>query len=370
MGTKIYSIHKPRIELLPSPAELHAEFPTHKLQEEWIHRSRHEIFDILNQRNKRFVLIVGPCSIHDPKAAKEYATKLRHLATEVSDTFLLVMRVHYEKPRSALGWKGFLYDPTLDGSNQIAVGLRQTRQLLLDLADLHVPVATEFLDPLAAHYLGDLISWGCIGARTAASQTHRQLASSLQLPIAFKNATDGNIDVAVNGILAAQAAQSFLGTDEQGRPASIHTQGNPHGHLVLRGGENKPNYDPQSIYEALEKLTHSGLPRRLIVDCSHDNSARKVELQPYVFQSVIRQYHEGNAAIRGLMLESNLFAGQQPMPSVNSPLQYAVSLTDPCLDWETTEWLIRWGHKLLNNQLEDGSLDKPQPDTSPVYAQL
>lgn len=370
MASKVCSIHKPRVEPLPTPAELHQNLPATKLHEEWILRTRREILEILEGRSQRFLIIVGPCSIHDTQAALEYATRLRALSAEISDSFLVIMRVYFEKPRTSLGWKGFLYDPELDGSHQIAQGLKLTRQLLLDLADLQMPTAAEFLDPLTVPYVGDLISWACIGARTASSQTHRQMASGLTMPISFKNNTDGNIDVAINGVLSAATPHSFISTNQEGKLVSVHTYGNPHGHITLRGGLNKPNYDPQSIYDALEKLTQAKLPPRLIVDCSHDNSARKLELQPYVFQSVLRQFHDGNRAIRGVILESNLFAGNQQIPSSKSELQYAVSLTDPCLDWDTTEWLLRWAHKLVNDQLEDKNSDKPHVESKSVYAQI
>lgn len=371
MGHKIHPIHQPRMERLLSPEELQTELPANQLITEWICRSRQDILDVLHHRKERFLLIIGPCSIHDPQSALEYASKLRTLATEVSDTFLLVMRVHYEKPRTALGWKGFLYDPLLDGSNQMALGLRQTRELLLKLAEMRVPAAAELLDPLTVPYLSDLISWGCVGARTASSQIHRQMASGLHLPIAFKNSTDGDVQTAINGVLSAQSPHSFLSIDPQGCLVSMHTQGNPHCHVVLRGGENKPNYHPQSIYEVLEKLGEVGLPKRVVIDCSHDNSARKMELQPYVFQSVLRQYQEGNLAIRGLMLESHLFAGNQHMPCATKPLQYAVSLTDPCLDWETTERLIRWAHLLIHQNEEDSNCtDKMLAEPQTAYAQI
>lgn len=344
--SKLPHLNITHTEALPSPHELMQEMPISFAQQHFIEKTRHEIKQILEGKDPRFLLIVGPCSIHDITAAKEYARKLHHLAQSVSDTFLIVMRVYFEKPRTTLGWKGFLYDPWLDGSHDIPSGIRLTRRLLLDLAEQEVPAAAEFLDISSAYYFGDLLSWGCIGARTAASQTHRQIASGLSMPIAFKNSTDGNIDIAINGVINASTPHTFIGMNAQGCLSTVHTSGNTHGHIVLRGGENKPNYDPESISYALERLQKANLPASLLIDCSHDNSLRKHEQQPLVFQSIINQIVEGNREIRGALLESHLFAGNQPLES-SSQLQYAVSLTDPCLNWETTERLVRWGNSML-----------------------
>lgn len=342
---------------LPSPKELHQELPIAPSQKRFVNMMRHRIQQILDGEDPRLLLIAGPCSIHDITAAKEYATLLRNLMASVGNTFQLVMRVYFEKPRTSLGWKGLLYDPFLDGSHDIATGMRLTRQLLQDLADMEVPTAAEFLDPSAAHYFGDLISWGCIGARTTASQTHRQMASGLPMPVAFKNSTDGNIDVAVNGIVASSMPQSFMGIDFSGRISVLQTKGNAYGHMVLRGSEKKPNYDPKSIEQALNRMQRARLPLRLLVDCSHDNSLRTAERQLVVFQSVINQILEGNRSIRGFLLESHLNEGCQFLGKDRSELKYAVSLTDPCLGWVGTERLIRWGYEAMQREY----LNSPVP---------
>lgn len=341
------SIH---IETLPSPAALRNELPASALQLEFIRETRAQISRILNGDDQRLLLVVGPCSIHDMASAKEYAVKLQDLQQRYANTFLIVMRAYFEKPRTGLGWKGLLYDPHLNGSNDMAFGLRHSRELLLYLADIKVPAATEFLDPAAPRFFGDLISWACIGARTVESQVHRQLASGLAMPVAFKNSTSGNIEAAVNGILSASCPHAFFGIDDTGSIAIMRTRGNPHSHLVLRGGEGKPNYDPASVSTILQQLKKAGLPQQIIIDCSHDNSCRKYEEQAVVFKSVIHQYQQGNTAIRGLLLESHLFAGSQHFSSDHSKLQYAVSLTDPCLDWNETEALVSWAAKLLQSK--------------------
>lgn len=337
---------------LPTPQDLIEELPLNNSQRNFIKRSRNVVQSILDGTDSRFLLIIGPCSIHDIMAAKEYAIKLQQLAESLSDTFYVVMRTYFEKPRTSLGWKGLLYDPQLDGSHDIHTGLRLTRRLLRDLTDIGIPTGAEFLDPASSLYFGDLITWGCIGARTAASQTHRQLASGLPMPVAFKNSPEGSIDVAINGVLNAAASHSFIGMNARGQVSSIQTSGNSHGHIVLRGGEGKPNYDPQSISYALDRLSKAGLPPRLLIDCSHDNSLRQHEQQCAVFQSVIKQVVEGNRSIRGILLESHLYAGNQPLNKDPSQLKYAVSLTDPCLDWPNTERLIKWGYAALQQELE------------------
>lgn len=365
--SKIFNLHVMNIEPLPSPATLKHNLPATPKQLEFVHHSRNQIERILSNDDNRLLLIVGPCSIHDLIAAKEYALKVRELSDAVSKSFLVIMRAYFEKPRTALGWKGLLHDPHLNGTNDIRMGLQQSRELLLFLADLGIPAATEFLDPATPRYLGDLISWSCIGARTSESQIHRQFASGLPMPVAFKNSTSGNIDVAINGILAAKCPHSFLGIDDNGSLIMIETKGNPYAHIVLRGGESKPNYDPQSISYALQRLHHLHLPQRIIVDCSHDNSDRKHEKQVPVFQSVIQQHIQGNSAIKGVALESHLFAGNQAFLLDNSRLQYAVSVTDPCMDWTTTEELILWGKAILEKEKLPQSL-KSEPLTDGAYA--
>lgn len=330
-----------------SASELKKELPLLEKQQAFIQHTRKSINQILNGQDSRLLLIVGPCSIHNTESAVEYAEKLGNLSMEVSDTFLIVMRTYFEKPRTTSGWKGLLYDPGLDGSYDIEKGLYKCRKLLIDLNNLHIPTATEFLDPSAPSYFSDLISWGCIGARTAESQTHRQLASNLELPISFKNNTSGNVEIAINGILSAAISHTCIGVNEEGRTSIIKTKGNPSCHLTLRGSDLKPNYDPESICLSLELLEKAKLPKRLIVDCSHGNSGRDPLQQCNVFQSVIHQIIEGNRNIKGLILESDINSGNQVIPADLSTLQYGVSLTDACLDFKTTETLIRWAFERL-----------------------
>lgn len=333
---------------LLTPLELKKLYPLQSIQKAFVGKIRQEICQILDGIDNRLLLIVGPCSIHDLKAAKDYAIKLKYLSKDVEDHCLLVMRTYFEKPRTILGWKGFLHDPELDNSNDIEKGLILTRQLLLELAQLEVPTAAEFLEPTSAAYLDDLISWGCIGARTSASQTHRQMASGLPMPIAFKNTIDGNIKTAVHGIISASQPHSYIGIDQTGCAAAVQTNGNHYGHLVLRGSDTHTNYDSESVANALKLLKKTNSPQRLLIDCSHGNSNRSYERQCHVFQSVIEQIIEGNQSIRGVLLESHLNAGNQ---EIGNNLKYAVSLTDPCLDWITTENLILSAHQKMKNEV-------------------
>jgi 3-deoxy-7-phosphoheptulonate synthase len=349
MTNKI-NLNLTRIDRLPSPQQFLDELPLLAPQEKFIDTSRKAITQILSGQDPRLLLITGPCSIHDFDSAKEYALKLKALSMQVSDSFLIVMRAYFEKPRTSTGWKGLLYDPYLDGTNSISHGLRMTRQLLLELAKLEIPVASELLEPLSCYYLSDLISWVCVGARTAESQVHRQMASGLSMPVAFKNTTSGNIGIAVNAIIAAGIPHSFIGLNSDGQAAAVHTSGNPHCHLVLRGGEQRSNYDPASISSAVEKLEKHRLSPKIIIDCSHDNSRNNHEQQPVVFEAVLQQIIQGERAIRGMILESHLNAGNQSIPKDRSKLRYAVSLTDSCLDWASTERLILSAHQLFNKE--------------------
>ena len=348
--SKITPIDSQRMEPIPSPAEIKHFLPISSQQLEFIDQARRNVNDILDGSNDRLLLIVGPCSIHDPDAALEFAAKLRHLADEVADTFYIVLRTYFEKPRTTLGSKGLVYDPNLNGTNDIASGIRHSRRLLLNLADIGLPAATEFLDPAIPRYIGDLITWACIGARTAESQIHRQFASGLPMPVAFKNNTSGNIDVAVKGVIAASSPHSFFGIDDNGRLSIIHSNGNPFAHIALRGGEDRPNFGEESVAYAKQQLEKHHLPKRLVIDCSHDNSNRCHENQKDVFESVIQQALAGNTAIRGLALESHLNGGSQQMPLDQSRLRYAVSLTDPCLDWNSTERLITTAAAAIRNK--------------------
>ncbi len=336
---------------LPPYQTLKRRLPLSAPQHAFIQESRQTVRNILDGKDPRLLLIVGPCSIHDPHSAKEFARLLQSFAKQVASHFFLLMRAYFEKPRTSCGWKGFLYDPLLDGSHAIHLGIEWTRTLLLELSCLQVPMATEFLDPLTAFYYEDLITWGSIGARTSSSQIHRHFASHLNMPIGFKNDTSGNLSGAALGVLTASKPQPYLSIGEDGGLRLIKTLGNPDSHLVLRGGETAPNYDPFSLREALKLLEQFQLPPRLLVDCSHHNSGKQPEQQMDVFQSVIRQIQKGNHGIRGLMLESHLFAGNQPLKDHSSDLNYGVSITDPCLDWTSTAPLIEWGMYTLERNL-------------------
>ena len=307
---------------------------------QFIQNARIHAVQILERRTPRLALLVGPCSIHDPELALEYADRLQALSATLAH-FFLIMRVFLEKPRTRAGWKGILYDPHLDGSHDIGHGLKVSRQLLLALAERHIPTATELLEPLVVPYMQDLITWGLIGARTSASQPHRQIASGLPFPVGFKNDIHGECDVAICGVLSARTSHAFLHIDAEGRIGVVKTQGNPHTHLVLRGAESNTNFDEQAVAETLRILHANHLEPSLFVDCSHGNAGRDHRRQCIAFQSVIQQVIDGNEAICGLMLESHLYAGKQGMAEHPSQLRYGVSITDPCMGWEETEALIR-----------------------------
>jgi 3-deoxy-7-phosphoheptulonate synthase len=322
-------------ELIPTPKEIVERYPVSERAAETVLAARQDIERILARQDPRLVVIVGPCSIHDVDAAKEYAERLRALADEVADTLLLVMRVYFEKPRTSVGWKGFINDPNLDDSFHVGEGLCKARELLLWLGELGLAVGTEALDPITPQYLGDLVAWVAIGARTSESQTHRDLASGLSAPVGFKNGTDGNVEVAINALKAVNHPQHFLGVSADGRCAVFHTRGNKNAHLILRGGP-RPNYDSVSVAMCEQALAKAGLAANVIVDCSHGNSFKQAEVQPLVLKNCVNQIREGNTSIIGFMLESNLEAGRQDIPKDRSLLRRGVSLTDACIDWETT----------------------------------
>ena len=332
---------------LPSPAMLLAELPKTDAQAEFVTQARREIHRLIFTDDKRFLLIVGPCSIHDLDAGRDYARRLAALAREVSNRVMIVMRVYFEKPRTTVGWKGLVMDPNLDGSHDIAAGLRLGRTFLRDVLDLGLPTATEFLDPITPQYVADLVCWGAIGARTAESQTHRQMASGLSMPLGFKNGTDGSITTAINAIKAAGQPHTFLGINLEGSASAIVTRGNPDCHVVLRGGATGPNYSPAHIAQTEALLAKAGLPKSILVDCSHDNSAKQPERQPEVMRELLNQLTAGNTTLMGAMIESNLGAGSQPFPQPKDKLRYGVSITDACIDWPTTEKLIRELHAAL-----------------------
>ena len=332
---------------LPSPAALLAELPKTEVQAEFVTRSRREIHRLIFTDDKRFLLIVGPCSIHDLEAGRDYARRLAVLAREVSDRIMIVMRVYFEKPRTTVGWKGLIMDPHLDGSHDIATGLRTARAFLREVLDLGLPTATELLDPITPQYIADLICWSAIGARTAESQTHRQMASGLSMPLGFKNGTDGSIATAINAIKAAAQSHTFLGITLDGSAAAIVTRGNPDCHIVLRGGATGPNYSPAHIAQTEQLLARAGLMKSILVDCSHDNSAKQPERQPEVLHELLAQVAAGSTSLMGAMIESNLAAGSQAFPQPKDRLRYGVSITDACIDWPTTEKLVREIHATL-----------------------
>jgi 3-deoxy-7-phosphoheptulonate synthase len=327
-------------EAMPSPQELHQRVPLADDAAQFVAAARATLCKVLDRRDPRLLVIVGPCSIHDAAAGLEYARRLRDLAAEVEDSLYVVMRVYFEKPRTVTGWKGFINDPHMDDSFHIEEGMERARRFLVDLADLGLPAGTEALDPAAPQYLGDLIAWYAIGARTSESQTHREMASGLSAPVGFKNATDGNVGVAINAIRSAREPHSFLGIAPDGTQAIVRTRGNPYGHIVLRGGQT-PNYDSAQVALTEQALLQAGLSPNLVIDCAHANSQKKPELQPLVFRDCVHQIVEGNSSIIGMMLESNLVAGNQPIPQDKSQLIYGCSVTDPCIGWDTTAKLIR-----------------------------
>jgi 3-deoxy-7-phosphoheptulonate synthase len=329
-----------------SPAELRQVFPQSVEDAEFVNASRSQIKNILKGKDHRLMVVVGPCSIHDPKSALDYAQRLSRLSGELSDQLLLIMRVYFEKPRTTVGWKGLINDPDMNGTHQISKGLGIARRILSEITEQLLPVATEMLDPITPDYLADFLSWGAIGARTTESQTHRELASGLSFPIGFKNGTDGNLQIAIDAMIAAQHSHSFLGINRDGKTSILQTTGNSEVHMVLRGGK-KPNYYPEDIARTEEMLEKSNLFPTIMVDCSHGNSEKNHEKQPEVLDAVVAQIEAGNRSISGVMIESFINAGNQPMPKDLSQLKYGVSITDKCLDWETTERVLRSAHDRL-----------------------
>ncbi len=310
-------------------------------------RGRTEVQAILNNQDPRMLVVVGPCSIHDPAAAMVYAERLNRLRLDLQDRLVIVMRVYFEKPRTTIGWKGLVNDPRLDGSYDIETGLRTARELLLKINSMGLPAATEFLDPITPQYLADLVTWAAIGARTTESQTHREMASGLSMPVGFKNGTDGSLQIAIDAMKAAMHSHNFLGIDQEGATSIVRTVGNPDGHVVLRGGRLATNYDAASIATAVEQLRKAGLRDALMVDCSHANSGKVHTRQEEVMQSAVAQRAAGNTSVIGVMVESNLEDGSQPIPPDLSHLRYGVSITDACVGWETTERMLRQGHQML-----------------------
>ncbi len=324
-----------RIVELVAPEALLGEWPLGEERAKAVVRGREEVVAVLDRSDDRLLVVVGPCSVHDPAAALDYAQRLSEKAEELSDDLLIAMRVYFEKPRTTTGWKGLINDPHLDGSGDVNAGLRIARTLLLEVLDLGLLAGCEFLDPITPQYISDAVAWGAIGARTTESQIHRQLGSGLSMPIGFKNRTDGDVQVAVNAVRAAAAPHAFAGIDDTGAPAILHTTGNPDGHVILRGGRGVPNYDAAGVAAALAKLRAAGLPERLVIDASHDNSGKDPVRQAEAALAVAAQIEAGNGAIVGMMLESFLVEGRQDL-DVGTELTYGQSITDACMSWEST----------------------------------
>lgn len=333
-----------------APADLRQVFPLSEKDRAFVSKSREQIKEIIQRRDKRLIVVVGPCSIHDTEAALEYAGRLAELSRKVDDQLLLIMRVYFEKPRTTVGWKGLINDPDMNGTHLISKGLGIARGLLSRMTSLEVPVANEMLDPITPEYVADLICWGAIGARTTESQTHREMSSGLSFPVGFKNGTDGNLQIAIDAMKAAQHPHSFLGINREGRTSIIQTSGNPDVHIVLRGGSKKVNYHPDDIAYTEEQLSKNGLLPTIMVDCSHGNSNKDYQKQPEVMECVVDQLLTGNSSISGVMIESNLESGNQKIPADISQLKYGVSITDACIDWATTEKILLSAHAKLQKR--------------------
>ena len=349
---QLNNVHIEDESVLITPAKLKQNLPVSEQALSFVEQSRQTIADIIHKRDHRLLVVCGPCSIHDVEQAKAYGQKLKQLAEELSDQFYIVMRVYFEKPRTTVGWKGLINDPYINGSFAVEEGLHIGRQLLVDLVEAGIPLATEALDPISPQYLGDLFSWAAIGARTTESQTHREMASGLSMPVGFKNGTDGSLATAINAMQAAASGHKFMGINPDGQVALLNTEGNPDGHVILRGGK-QTNYDSVSVKECENEMVGSGLSPALMVDCSHANSRKDYRRQPLVAEDVIHQIREGNQSIIGLMIESHLDEGNQSADLPRDEMKYGVSITDACIGWDTTEKLLRQAHKELVPFLQD-----------------
>lgn len=339
-------------QVLITPQELKNKIPLSESARHFIQQSRQTISNIIHKKDHRLLIVCGPCSIHDIDAAKEYAKRLKAISEELSDQLFIVMRVYFEKPRTTVGWKGLINDPHLDGSFDIEGGLHTARQLLVDLSEIGIPLATEALDPISPQYIGDTFSWAAIGARTTESQTHREMASGLSVPVGFKNGTDGSLSTSINAMQAAASGHRFMGINSEGQVALLTTQGNPNGHVILRGGK-QTNYDSVSVAECEDELSKSNLDAALMIDCSHANSRKDYRRQPLVAEDAIHQIREGNKSIIGLMIESHLNEGNQPSDIPLAEMKYGVSITDACINWASTEALLRHTHEELIPVLEE-----------------
>lgn len=344
---KLLDTHIAASQVLLSPIEVKEKLPLTDAAALTVFKGRQEIEEIIDGKDSRKLIVVGPCSIHDPKAALEYALKLKNLADKVRNKLLILMRVYFEKPRTTIGWKGLINDPDMDDSFHIEKGLLTARKLLLEIAEVGLPTATEALDPITPQYLSELISWSAIGARTIESQTHREMASGLSMPVGFKNGTDGNINVALDAMQSSRIPHNFLGINQMGQVSIFNTKGNPYGHIILRGAGKKPNYDTETVKWVTEQLKQRNLPERIVIDCSHGNSNKNHKLQASVFEDIVQQILDGNPSIIGMMLESNLFEGNQPIPGDLGELKYGVSVTDKCIAWEETEKMILAAYEKL-----------------------
>ncbi|MCT2386289.1 3-deoxy-7-phosphoheptulonate synthase [Erwinia pyrifoliae] len=334
------NVHIADEQVLITPEALKKQYPLNKMLEGQITASRRVISDIISGKDHRLLVVCGPCSIHDPEAALAYARDLKKLADRVGDRLYIVMRVYFEKPRTTVGWKGLINDPHMDNTFDMEAGLHIGRKLLLNLVEIGLPLATEALDPNSPQYLGDLFSWSAIGARTTESQTHREMASGLSMPVGFKNGTDGSLATAINAMRAAAQPHRFVGINQAGQVCLLQTQGNPDGHVILRGGK-QPNYGPQDVAQCEKEMEQAGLRPSLMIDCSHGNSNKDFRRQSGVAESAVAQIRDGNRSIIGLMLESNIHEGNQSSEQPRSEMRYGVSVTDACINWETTENLLR-----------------------------
>ncbi|MFO7871264.1 MAG: 3-deoxy-7-phosphoheptulonate synthase [Kiritimatiellia bacterium] len=337
---RIYNVNIVSETLLPTPRDIKNLAPAGPEVQRNVYEFRERIRRILDRKDRRLLGVVGPCSIHNIDSALEYARRLKSLSDEVKEDIFIVMRVYFEKPRTSVGWKGFINDPYLDDSFRIDEGLRMAREFLVQLAETGLPAGTEAVDPITPQYIGDLISWTAIGARTTESQTHREMASGLSTPVGFKNATSGNMDIAVNALKSSANSHHFLGITQDGASAVFHTKGNRYGHVILRGG-TEPNHDAESVSACAEAVSAAGFPANIVIDCSHGNSGGDPARQPAVLDSCIKQVVSGNDAIRGFMIESNLEEGRQVFSDDSSKLDPGVSITDPCVDWPTTVKMLK-----------------------------
>ena len=347
MHNKLFNTNIKNSHVLLTPNEVKSKLPLTKSAEHTVLQHRQEIKNILDFQDSRKFIVVGPCSIHDTQAALEYSQRFKLLSERVKDKLLLIMRVYFEKPRTTVGWKGLINDPDMDDSFHVEKGLLTARSLLIKIAELGLPAGTEALDPIIPQYISELITWSAIGARTTESQTHREMASGLSMPVGFKNGTDGNIQVALNALQSAKSSHNFLGINHKGQVSVFETKGNPYGHVILRGG-SQPNFEAANVQLVEEKLKEANLPPRIVIDCSHGNTNKDYKRQPSVLENVIQQIVDGNTSIVGLMLESNLYEGNQPMTGKREELKYGVSVTDKCISWDETEKIILAAYQQLH----------------------